>query len=206
MAWRVIKNGAMIEVVNGVQEIGGRKVEKTSTFIAGEGQLIERELSSEMVKRYDANDAYTRSIVERVKVETDDEGNKTVTAIGRAEDDDSHESELQAQLDEAKKRAEEAEARAADVSATSEAHDSLVEENARLQQQVAELEEALDQATAASGEEGEGSSLSYSDLSVQALAAEVKARGLTVTRADGEAGKPLESDYVRALEENRASS
>lgn len=205
MAWRVIQNGAMVEVVNGVQEINGRKVEKTSTFIAAEGQLIERELSSEMVKRYDTNDAYTRSIVERVKVETDDEGNKTVTAIGRAEDDDSHESELQAQLDEAKKRAESAEAAVANASSTSEAHDSLLEENENLRKQVDELTQALDEATAAdSGDEG--SSLSYSDLSTAALAAEAKARGIAVTRADGEAGKPLESDYVKALEEARAAS
>lgn len=80
MSWRVLADGAMIEVVQDVRD--GREV--TATSIVRQGQLIKGEVSKSMVERYDGNDPFVRSIIERVEISYDEEtGEPVATAVGK---------------------------------------------------------------------------------------------------------------------------
>ncbi len=82
MAWRVLANGAMLEVATGTHIAGDREIEVTTTAIYRAGHVITGELAAGFVARYDANEDFARSIVERVEVNTDDDGEQIVTAVG----------------------------------------------------------------------------------------------------------------------------
>ncbi len=82
MSWRVLANGAMLEVATGTHIAGEREIEVTTTAIYRAGQVIKGELARSFVERYDANEDFARSIVERVEVTTDDDGEQVVTAVG----------------------------------------------------------------------------------------------------------------------------
>lgn len=202
MAWRVLRDGAMVEISNGVIQVAGRDLEQTTVVIARENQIIEQELSKSMVDRYDAGDDYIRSTVERVSVTYDDDGNQVVTPVGEPD------AEPAGDLTD-----EEAAARVtAAETAQAEAEGNLTAANERisaLESELSTAESDLDTAkqeverlsadlTAANDQLG--TAISYADLSKEALAVEAQQQNITVTRSDGKEGDPLKSDYVTALE------
>lgn len=84
MAWRVLQNGAMLEVVNGLRG----DTEITATQIYHQGAVIEKDLSKTLVDRYDAGDEFVCSIVERVRRITDGEGNQIIVSDVTGTEDD----------------------------------------------------------------------------------------------------------------------
>lgn len=140
MPWRVVADGAMVEEVLAVRN--GREV--TATSIRREGEVVKNELSESMVKRYDDNDAYVRSIVERVAAEVDEEtGETTYVPVGKPGEGDapsSYDAEAADRAAKAEQEAQEAKERAAE-----------------LERKLAEAEAALAEAQASGGSSEGGS-------------------------------------------------
>lgn len=86
MAWRVLQSGATLDIVQGQRTLpNGTKQDITATVIGREGQILRNantepaELESTFVERYDAGEEVATSLVERVEVSKDDDGNEVVT-------------------------------------------------------------------------------------------------------------------------------
>lgn len=184
MAWRVLANGAMIETATGQRDLpGGGTAEVTSIQIYREGQIIKNELSKSMIDRYEANDDYVHSIVERVKlVEGEDGEENTYVADGS--------STSSATVDTSDTDA----VHAAEVADLNSQIDDLTKQLAAVQ---ADLDTA--QADAANAP-----AMDYSRLSPEALEAEVAKRGLTPL-GTGSSGNVLKVDNVKALTEDDAA-
>lgn len=201
MAWRVLRDGAMVEVSNGTIQVAGRDLEQTTVVILSENALIERDLSKSMVERYDAGDDYVRSLVERVAVSVDDDGNKVVTPVGSPDAEPVgalSDDEASARVTAAETAQSEAESRVRaleeQVSSLQSDLDTARQEAERLS---ADLTEANDQL---------GTAISYADLSPEALEAEAKARGVEPQSGSGSKGAVVKADRVAALEGADSSS
>ena len=67
MAWRVTRDGAMLEVVTGSRvDAAGRDVEETEVRTFRRGQVLVEALAPDLVKRWHDGDAHLRSVVERI--------------------------------------------------------------------------------------------------------------------------------------------
>lgn len=207
MAYQVLQSGTMLEIVNGLSRDG---TEKTTMVIARENDIVEKELSADLTRRYDEGDEYVRSILQRGTVVTDDDGNKALVPEDTVEVDSD---------EVATDAVERAEAAEGELTAAKSKISTLESELSTAQQNLAaaqsDLETARREATEQiealttekdAAEEVAAGALSYSDLSKEALEAEAAQKTVTVTRADGKDGEPLKSDYVTALEAARSSS
>lgn len=178
MAWRVTLNGAMVEVVNGVRD--GREI--TSTIIAREGQVIEKDMTSDFVERWRSEEPYARSIAEYGNVETvpaDEEGEEdrkvfVATALPEPEETPS----------------------SRPVEASTDAE--LIERVQKADDRVKELEGEL-----ATAEEAASApqAIPYERLSSEALAVEADKRGVTPASGSGKDGNVVKLDLVKALQE-----
>jgi Tfp pilus assembly protein FimV len=191
----------MVEVSNGTIQVAGRDLEQTTVVILGENALIERELSKSMVERYDEGDDYVRSIVERVAISYDDDGNKVVTPVGSPDAEPVgtlSDDEASARVTAAETAKSEAEGR---VRALEEQVNTLQSELDTAKQEAerlsADLTEANDQL---------GTAISYADLSPEAVEAEAKARGVEPEKGSGKNDAVVKADRVAALEGASSSS
>ena len=67
MPWRVIRDGAMLDVVTGTrQDAARRDVAQTATRIYRHGDVPREPLAPDLVERWEAGDPHLRAIVERV--------------------------------------------------------------------------------------------------------------------------------------------
>lgn len=171
MPWQVLASGAMLEVIVG-EGVNGREI--TSTQICAEGQIIKGELSKGLVDRYDANDAYVRSLVQRVELSEDDEGNPVATPIGKPDVDATPSDK--------------------DDKATKKLKDALK----TAQDALTEATTAKEAAEAKATELEAKPALDYNALSVEAVTAEYQKRGLTA-EGTGNNGTVVKADMVTAL-------
>lgn len=210
MAWRALTSGKMVEVSGGRQLMANGAVREASNIVVTfQGQVIENDISADMRQRYIDNDPYVRSILEYGEIDhgTDGDGNPTKTFVPKGIDGSAvvdggsqEAADLQAEVAQLKadavKAAEDA-AKGADESSA-----SIAEREAKvadLEGQVESLKEEIDALDAqASG------TLSFDDLSSEALAAEIEKKGIPVV-GSGSTGNVLKKDMVKALEEARAS-
>lgn len=195
MAWRVLANGAMIEIVTGVSELpGGGKRELSHIEIAHEGQIIKGDISQSMKDRYEANDPFIRSIIEYGEAEdVDGETQEHFEATGYSPQTEGSSSSSDG--DDSSDRVAELEAQVAELQDVSAKNDDAA------QAEIDDLKQKLNDA-----ELEAAGALSYDDLSPEALKAEAEKKSYEVTRADGKEGDPLKADYVRVLEEARSGS
>lgn len=215
MAWRVLRAGAMIEILNGVTADGR---ELTSTAIVGEGQVIEKDLPKAYVQRYLDGDEYVRSTVEYGEIETqvDEDGNDVVDEDGNdvkgfvpkggPEAPEGSASAPAANLQDADEAAqariqelEDALGKASnDLSSSSSSLDEASGRIAELEAKVDELEKDLDEASAPQA-------FPYDKLSSEALAVEAERRGVTPASGSGSNGNVVKADLVKALTEADAA-
>lgn len=202
MPWRVLANGAMIEVVMGNRPDGS---EYTTTQIVHQGQVIKGELSSGMIERYDGNEAYVRSIVERVSITEDEDGEPVVTPAGKPEPDESDSMSSKDLIERnAKLEGDWVEAEK-EVSSLKDERDGLQATIVDLQAKVDDLTKENDEYDKALEEATAPKPFDYSLLSPEAVQAEVTKRGLTVT-GTGSKGNVLKDDNVKALQEADAAT
>lgn len=68
MAWRVLKDGAMLEVITGsAMDAASRDVIQTETRIYPRGHVLVESLTPDLAERWENGDAHLRSAVERVE-------------------------------------------------------------------------------------------------------------------------------------------
>jgi chromosome segregation ATPase len=204
MAWRVLADGPMLEIVTGKQSLNdGSTREITHIVVGRQGQIITEDLSESLRERYAAQDEYVMSIVEYGEmVPSDDPETDELVfqarRIGDQEDEDiDGDAELADKLNRIKQQRDAAEAK---LSAAEDSVTSLTDERDKANARIAELENELEQA-----EEAATGSLTYDDFSKEALAVEAEKKGIIVTRSEGE-GDPLKADYIKAFEEARSAS
>lgn len=142
MAWRVLKSGAMIEVLTGTSPgPNGTTREHTQVIFGNEGTIITQDLSAGMKEQYEANDDYVRSIVEfgeQVPQEGED-GEETLVWVAKGSGSESDE-------------------------ALPETDEALVAEVEKLRGQVKELQGSLDAAQSESSDKDSGVAQVQSDL------------------------------------------
>jgi hypothetical protein len=214
MAWRVLQNGAMLEIVQGLRTLsGGGQQEVTSVIIARQGQILKEDLSADLRKRYREDDPVIRPMVEYGEIsyeEPEEEGGEpklVFTAVGIPPEDGGTSGES-----------------ASESSGDSEPADDSAEV-ATLKEQVAKLQgdlemalksneelvgelkvasESLDAAAADLDAATAPQPVPYEKLSAEALQVEADKRGLTVA-GSGAGGNVLKADNVKALQEADAA-
>lgn len=197
MAWRVVADGPMIDVLHGTIPLkNGGSREHSTTVIGHAGQIIRGDLTKSLKDRYVANDPYVRSIVEYGELEEgepDDNGDPTEVFVAKGLDGSDLPSEEGVSTEDLR------DVLAKVQEAAGKVEDANKERDAALQK-VDELESKLKDA------EATPKGITYADLTPEALKAETESRKLEVKRGDGKPGDPLKADHVKALEEDDAAS